>query len=56
MFHARVTDWRLARETCSLLTISCFLPSFKFILRTLSKVTEEQCTDDAPLKERLLEL
>jgi len=29
---------------------------FGFILRTLQKVAEEQYTDDAPVKERLLEL
>jgi hypothetical protein len=29
---------------------------FNFILRTLLKVAEEQWTDDAPLKEQLLEL
>jgi hypothetical protein len=29
---------------------------FKAILRTLAKVAEEQYTDDAPLKERLLHL
>lgn len=29
---------------------------FKSILRTLVKVAEEQYTDDAPLKERLLQL
>ena len=29
---------------------------FGFILRTLQKVAEEQFTDDAPVKERLLEL
>ena len=29
---------------------------FGFILRTLQKVAEEQFTDDAPMKERLLEL
>ena len=28
----------------------------QFVLRTLAKVAEEQYTDDAPLKERLLEL
>ncbi len=32
------------------------ITGFKFILRTLSRVAEEQYTDDAPLKERLLEL
>ena len=32
------------------------LTGFKFILRTLARVAEEQYTDDAPLKERLLEL
>lgn len=29
---------------------------FNFVLRTLQKVAEEQYTDDAPVKERLLEL
>jgi Gas vesicle protein G len=29
---------------------------FSFVLRTLQKVAEEQYTDDAPVKERLLEL
>lgn len=29
---------------------------FNFIMRTLRKVAEEQWTDDAPLKEQLLEL
>ena len=29
---------------------------FGFVLRTLQKVAEEQYTDDAPVKERLLEL
>jgi len=29
---------------------------FKSILRTLAKVAEEQYTDDAPIKERLLHL
>jgi Gas vesicle protein G len=29
---------------------------FAFVLRTLQKVAEEQYTDDAPIKERLLEL
>jgi len=29
---------------------------FNFILRTLQRVAEEQYTDDAPVKERLLEL
>ena len=32
------------------------ITGFKFILRTLERVAEEQWTDDAPLKERLLEL
>jgi|SRR5437868_101775 Gas vesicle protein G len=32
------------------------LTGFKFVLRTLARVAEEQYTDDAPLKERLLEL
>lgn len=29
---------------------------FKFILRTLARVAEEQYTDDAPVKQQLLEL
>lgn len=29
---------------------------FNFVLRTLQRVAEEQYTDDAPIKERLLEL
>lgn len=32
------------------------ITGFQFILRTLAKVAEEQYTDDAPLKEQLLEL
>ena len=32
------------------------ITGFKFVLNTLAKVAEEQYTDDAPLKERLLEL
>lgn len=32
------------------------ISGFKFIFRTLQKVAEEQYTDDAPIKERLLEL
>src|SRR5438067_7819827 len=32
------------------------ITGFKFILRTLARVAEVQYTDDAPLKERLLEL
>jgi hypothetical protein len=32
------------------------ITGFKFILRTLARVAEEQYTDDAPVKERLLEL
>lgn len=32
------------------------ISGFKFVLRTLARVAEEQWTDDAPLKERLLEL
>jgi hypothetical protein len=32
------------------------ITGFKAILRTLAKVAEEQYTDDAPLKERLLRL
>lgn len=29
---------------------------FSFVLKTLQRVAEEQYTDDAPIKERLLEL
>jgi Gas vesicle protein G len=29
---------------------------FNFVLRTLQRIAEEQYTDDAPVKERLLEL
>lgn len=32
------------------------ISGFKFVLRTLARVAEEQYTDDAPLKEALLEL
>jgi cytochrome c-type biogenesis protein CcmH/NrfG len=32
------------------------LTGFKFILRTMQRVAEQEYTDDAPLKERLLEL
>ncbi|PYY00288.1 MAG: hypothetical protein DMG62_08890 [Acidobacteria bacterium] len=32
------------------------ITGFKSILRTLAKVAEEQYTDDAPIKERLLHL
>ena len=32
------------------------LTGFKFILRTLQRVAEQEYTDAAPLKERLLEL
>ena len=32
------------------------LTGFKFILRTLQRVAEQEYTDDAPLKEQLLEL
>ena len=32
------------------------ITGFQFILRTLARVAEEQYTDDAPVKERLLEL
>jgi hypothetical protein len=32
------------------------ISGFKFILRTLQRAAEEEYTDDAPLKERLLEL
>ena len=32
------------------------ITGFKFILRTLQRIAEEQYTDDAPVKERLPEL
>ena len=32
------------------------ISGFQFILRTLARAAEEQYTDDAPIKERLLEL
>lgn len=32
------------------------ISGFKFVMRTLAKVAEEQYTDDAPVKQRLLEL
>jgi hypothetical protein len=32
------------------------ITGFKFILRTLQRVAEEEYTDDTPLKEQLLEL
>lgn len=32
------------------------ISGFKFILRTLARAAEEEYTDDAPIKERLLEL
>jgi len=32
------------------------ISGFKFIMRTLAKVAEEQYTDDGPIKQRLLEL
>ena len=32
------------------------ISGMKFVFRTLAKVAEEQYTDDAPVKERLLEL
>lgn len=32
------------------------ITGFKFILRTLERAAEQEYTDDAPLKERLLEL
>jgi len=32
------------------------IDGMKFVFRTLAKVAEEQYTDDAPVKERLLEL
>jgi hypothetical protein len=38
----------------SLLTLP--LDGFKFVMNTLIKVAEEQWTDDAPLKQQLLEL
>jgi cytochrome c-type biogenesis protein CcmH/NrfG len=32
------------------------ISGFKFVMRTLARAAEEQYTDDAPIKERLLEL
>ncbi len=32
------------------------ISGFKFVFRTLQRVAEEQYTDDAPVKQRLLEL
>ncbi len=32
------------------------ISGFKFLLRTLARMAEEQWTDETPLKERLLEL
>ncbi len=32
------------------------ITGFKFVLRTLQRVAEQEYTDDTPLKERLLEL
>jgi Gas vesicle protein G len=32
------------------------ITGFKFILRTLERAAEQEYTDDAPLKEKLLEL
>jgi hypothetical protein len=32
------------------------ITGFKFIMRTVQRIAEEQYTDDAPVKERLLEL
>ena len=32
------------------------ISGFQFIMRTLARAAEEQYTDDAPIKERLLEL
>ena len=32
------------------------IDGMKFVFRTLARVAEEQYTDDAPIKERLLEL
>jgi hypothetical protein len=32
------------------------ISGFQFIMRTLARTAEEQYTDDAPIKERLLEL
>ncbi|HEY1270633.1 MAG TPA: gas vesicle protein GvpG [Terriglobales bacterium] len=32
------------------------ISGFKFVLRTLARAAEEEYTDDAPIKERLLEL
>ena len=36
--------------------LSLPIDGFKFVLNTIIKVAEEQWTDDAPLKEQLLEL
>ena len=36
--------------------LSLPMDGFKFVLKTIIKIAEEQWTDDAPLKERLLEL
>lgn len=36
--------------------LSLPIDGFKFVLNTIIKVAEEQWTDDAPLKEKLLEL
>lgn len=32
------------------------ISGFQFIMRTLARIAEEQYTDDAPVKEKLLEL
>lgn len=32
------------------------ISGFKFVMRTIGRIAEEQYTDDAPLKEQLLEL
>lgn len=32
------------------------ISGFKFVMRTIGRIAEEQYTDDAPLKEELLEL
>ncbi len=48
------------KDWCRMLLVDDLLmlpfSGFNFILRTLQRVAEEQYTDDAPVKERLLEL
>jgi cytochrome c-type biogenesis protein CcmH/NrfG len=39
-----------------LLSLLSPISGFKFVMRTLMRTAEEQWTDDAPLKEELLEL